>query len=155
MLRTSLGSTPYRGSPLEHRELSSLRGCAILVVEDDVEAGDLLRRLLELLGARVFVAENGVDGLERLANVPVDVVLCDLTMPIMSGLEFARRVRQNPRFRRIPLVAVTGRQEQEDFLQTWDAGFDAHLVKPVTVEMLQSVARRFLWRRSRQARSGT
>ncbi len=84
----------------------------------------------------------------------MDAVLCDLTMPIMSGLEFARRVRRNPRFRRIPLVAVTGRQEQEDFLQTWDAGFDAHLVKPVTVEMLQSLARRFSWR-SGQARSGT
>ena len=134
--------------------MASLRGCAILVVDDDVETADLLRRLLELLGARVFVAGNGFDGLERLASLPVDVVLCDLTMPIMSGLEFARRVRRNPRFRRTPLVAVTGRQEQEDFLQTWDAGFDAHLVKPVTMEMLQSLARRFSWR-SGQARSGT
>lgn len=139
---------------MEHRELPSLRGWAILVVEDDVEARDLLRRLLELLGARVFVAENGFDGLERLATLSVDAVLCDLAMPIMNGLEFARRVRRNPRFRRIPLVAVTGRQEQEDFLQTWDAGFDAHLVKPVTVEMLQSLARRFSWR-SGQTRSGT
>jgi CheY-like chemotaxis protein len=139
---------------LEHRELPSLRGCAILVVEDDAEASDLLRRLLELLGARVYVAGNGFDALDRLASLPVDVVLCDLAMPIMSGLEFARRVRRNPRFRRIPLVAVTGRREQDDFLQTWDAGFDAHLVKPVTVEMLQSLARRFSWR-SGQTRSGT
>ena len=100
------------------------------------------------------LAENGFDGLQRLGDRRVDAVLCDLTMPVMSGLEFARLVRRNPRFRRIPLVAVTGRQAHEDSLQTWEAGFDAHLVKPVTLEMLQSLARRLSSRR-RQQRSGS
>ena len=139
---------------MEHRKALRMRGCTILVVEDDVEAGDLLRRLLELLGARVVVERNGLDGLERLANLTVDAVLCDLTMPIMTGLEFARRVKEDPRLRRIPLVAVTGRQEHEAFLQTWEAGFDAHLVKPVTPEMLQSLGRRLSWRGGGQQRPG-
>ena len=138
---------------MDHREPQLLRGCMILVLEDDVETGDLLRRLLELLGARVVLAENGRDGLDRLADRPVDAALCDITMPVMDGLEFARRVRQNPRFRRILLVAVTGRDGREDFLGTWEAGFDAHLVKPVTMEMLHSFARRLSGRCGGQERS--
>jgi CheY-like chemotaxis protein len=131
---------------LAHHEPPPLRGCLILVVEDDVEAAAGLRRLLEQLGARVVVASDGLQGLARLADAPPDAVLCDLTMPVMDGLEFARRVRRNPRFQRLLLVAVTGRQAHQDFLQTCDAGFDAHLVKPVTAEMLQSLARRVVGR---------
>jgi CheY-like chemotaxis protein len=124
------------------------------VVEDDADARESLRRLLEALGARVLVAADGIDGLNRLAAIPIDAVLCDLTMPIMDGLEFGRRVRQNPRFRRLLLVAVTGRQEPQDFLRTWDAGFDAHLVKPVTTEMLRSVAGRLAARCAERHQSG-
>jgi two-component system CheB/CheR fusion protein len=119
-----------------------LRGCTILVIEDDVEARDTARRLLESLGARVVVAENGHDGLNQLASVRPDAVLCDLGMPVMDGLEFARRVRRNPRHRHVLLFAVTGWQGEADFRRTWEAGFDAHVVKPVTVEMLQALARR-------------
>jgi two-component system CheB/CheR fusion protein len=114
----------------------------ILVVEDDAETREVVRRLLELCGARVVVAADGLDGLDRLESVRPHAVLCDLGMPIMDGLEFARRVRRDPRYRRTLLVALTGRKEQADFLRTWDAGFDAHLAKPVTMEMLESIAKR-------------
>jgi two-component system chemotaxis response regulator CheY len=83
---------------VEHREALPLRGCRILVVEDDVEVAELIGRLLVLQGARVLVAENGREGLDRLEEFPADAVLCDLTMPVMDGIEFARRVRQHPRF---------------------------------------------------------
>jgi CheY-like chemotaxis protein len=139
---------------VEQREASPLCGCTILVVEDEIEVGDLIRRLLEHLGARVWIASDGLDALEQLASLPADAVLCDLAMPVMDGLEFARRIRQNPRFRRTLLVAVTGRQEQEDLLRTWDAGFDAHLVKPLTMEMLQALARRISARCAGQRQSG-
>lgn len=135
---------------MEHREPPSLRGCTLLVVEDDEEAGDLLKRQLELLGARVFVERNGSDGLRRLQSISAHAVLCDLTMPVMDGLEFARHVRQSAKLRRITLVAVTGRREHADFLATLDAGFDAHLVKPITLEMLQSFARRVAGRCGQQ-----
>lgn len=102
----------------------------------------------------MLVAENGIDGLERLAGARVDAALCDLTMPVMDGLEFARRVRRTPRLRNLLLVAVTGRQEHQDFLRSWDAGFDAHLVKPVTTEMLLSIARRLAARCADQHRAG-
>jgi CheY-like chemotaxis protein len=139
---------------MDDSEPLPLRGCTILVVEDDAEAGDLVRRLLELLGARVGTAENGVAGLRRLVAMQPDMVLCDLTMPLMDGLEFARRVRRLPEYRRTVLVAVTGRQAHEDFLRTWDAGFDAHLVKPVTMEMLRALARRLSPRAADQGHLG-
>jgi CheY-like chemotaxis protein len=135
---------------VEHPEPLSLRGCTILVVEDDEEAGDLLKQQLELLGARVFVERNGSDGLRRLQAVSAHAVLCDLTMPVMDGLEFARRVRQSAKLRRMVLVAVTGRRDHSDFLATLDAGFDAHLVKPITLEMLQAFARRLAGRCGQQ-----
>jgi two-component system CheB/CheR fusion protein len=139
---------------VEDHEPRPLRGCRILVVEDDLDAASLNARLLERLGASVAVAANGREGLDRLAEFPADVVLCDLTMPVMDGIDFARHVRRDPRLWGILLVAVTGHQEHATVLRTWEAGYDAHLVKPVTVEMLQSVARRVSGRRAGQERSG-
>jgi CheY-like chemotaxis protein len=126
-----------------------LRGRKILVVEDDDDTREVVRRLLELLGARVVVAADGMEGLAHLRTLTPDVVLCDLTMPIMGGIEFAVRMRQDPRNRRVLLVAMTGRQGRADILHTWEIGFDAHLVKPVTPEMLSALA----WRLS--GRAGT
>ena len=140
--------------PVDDPERLPLRGYTILVVEDDSDAGDLVRRLLELLGARAATAGDGIEGLRRLAEMQPAMVLCDLTMPRMDGLEFARRVRRLPEYRRTLLVAVTGRQAHEDFLHTWDAGFDAHLVKPVTVEMLRALARRLNQRVADQRQPG-
>lgn len=139
---------------MSHEEELLLRGSTILVVEDDDEARDLARRLLECLGARVVVAENGRDGLNQLASVRVDAVLCDLSMPIMDGLEFARRVRRDPRYRHLLLFALTGWQGQADFFRTWEAGFDAHVVKPITGEMLRALARRVSHRGVRSERPG-
>ena len=139
---------------MEHGGPLPLRGSTILVVDDDPEAGDIVRRLLESLGARVVLAENGREGLSRLASASPHAVLCDLGMPVMDGLEFARRVRGDARYRQVLLFALTGWQAQADFLRTWEAGFDAHLVKPVTMEMLQSLARRLSDRAARRERSG-
>jgi two-component system CheB/CheR fusion protein len=131
-----------------------LRGSTILVIDDDLDTRDVVRRLLESLGARVVVAENGRDGLSRLASTPPHAVLCDLGMPVMDGLEFARRVRRDPRYRQVLLFALTGWQDHGDFLRSWEAGFDAHLVKPVTMEMLESLARRLFDRDTRREQAG-
>jgi two-component system CheB/CheR fusion protein len=133
---------------------SPLRDRTILVVEDDGDTRDVVRRLLELLGARVTVAADGMEGLEQLQRLTPDAVLCDLTMPIMDGIEFALRMRRDPRHRRALLIALTGRQGQADILRTWEVGFDAHLVKPVNPEMLSALARRLSSRSGTDVRRG-
>jgi CheY-like chemotaxis protein len=121
---------------------SPLCGRTLLVIEDDDDHREIVRRLLESLGAHVVLAADGLEGLAQLERRPPDAILCDLTMPIMDGLEFARRMRQDPRYRRVLLVALTGRGGSKAMSQTWIGGFDVHLVKPITIEALGTIAQR-------------
>jgi CheY-like chemotaxis protein len=96
----------------------------------------MIRRLVEPLGAHVVTAADGLDGLWQLERRPPDLVLCDLSMPIVDGFEFARRMRQ-----RVLLVALTAPGGYQAVLQTWNGGgFDGDLVKPVTIEALRTIA---------------
>ena len=119
-----------------------LRGRTILVIDDDADVRDMWRRLLERRGAHVMVAADGLEGLVHLEARLPDAILCDLTMPIMDGFEFASRMRTTPRYRKVLLIAVTGRQQHTDFADTWRAGFDGHLVKPVAAEALEALVQR-------------
>jgi len=62
-------------------------------------------------------------------------------MPEMDGFEFARRIRRDPKYRRVRLVALTGLRDEASVLKTWSIGFDGHLMKPVTVEGLDLLSR--------------
>lgn len=111
----------------------------ILIVEDNVDAADMLRDLLELSGHHVGVAENGRDALDTLHGAGVDVVLCDLGLPGMSGYELARAIRDDESLRDVRLVAVTGYGQPEDRRRSQEAGFDAHLTKPIDLRALETV----------------
>jgi two-component system phosphate regulon response regulator PhoB len=120
--------------------------CTVLVIEDDAAQRDTLRRQLEARDLRVVVA---VDGLQRLAELDrchPDAVLSDIRMPAMDGLEFARRLRRNPQYRGVPLIAVTGLNDPDDVMATWRAGFDDHLPKPVSAQALDRVVDRAMRR---------
>ncbi len=122
----------------------SLRGVSILLVEDDHDAREITRRMLTHLGARVETARNGREGLDKVARECPDLALVDIMMPVMDGLEFARRVRRTPACHHLRLVALTVLHFEEFYLSTWAAGFDAHVEKPVTFEKLQAIAERHL-----------
>jgi CheY-like chemotaxis protein len=125
-----------------------LHGVTILLVEDDRDSREITESILTTLGATVVAVENGADALEKLATPPMpDLILCDLMMPIMSGYIFARRLRADPRYRRVPLVALTAIRDERAQLRTMMDGFDAHLEKPVTWELMDSLVR-FLPQRS-------
>jgi signal transduction histidine kinase len=114
----------------------------VLVVEDNVDAGETLRALLELRGHDVAVALSGAEALELLSQRRADIVLCDLGLPTMSGYDVARAVRANPALRDILLIALTGYGQPEDRRRSAEAGFDAHLVKPVDLKALDGVLAR-------------
>jgi len=122
--------------------LSLLHWRTILVIDDDVDALSAMRLRLEAHGAHVMVAANGFEGFEQLAQRTPDAILCDLAMPGMGGLEFARRLRSQPRYQRVLLIAVTGRSHRADITDTWRAGFDGHLAKPLSPATLEALMRR-------------
>jgi PAS domain S-box-containing protein len=111
--------------------------CAVLIVEDNVDAGQTLRTYLEGEGHRVDVASDGRSGLARVESARFDIVLIDIGLPIMDGYELARRIRA--RDTRAILVAVSGYGQREDRQQSMEAGFDAHVTKPVPPERLTAV----------------
>jgi CheY-like chemotaxis protein len=119
-----------------------LGGYTILVIDDNEEVREMFRLLLEILGARVMLAADGMAALTQVEWRTPDAILCDLSMPVMDGLEFAQRLREVSRYRRILLIAVTVRDAYQDFIETVGAGFDGHLVKPLTQEALNALAER-------------
>jgi len=122
-----------------------LTGLTILVVEDHEDTRLILRQALEAAGASVKLAQDGYEGLAELAKPPQpDLILCDLLMPAMDGLAFARRVHADPTRAHTPIIAVTALGAAADYIRTWSHGFQGHLVKPVESDHLVDIIRRFL-----------
>ncbi|WP_318653880.1 response regulator [Anaeromyxobacter oryzae] len=114
----------------------------VLVVEDNVDAAQTIAEVLELEGHRVHVATDGRSGLARARELRPDVILCDLGLPDLDGCEVARRLRADVALRSIRLVALSGYAQPEDRRRAREAGFDAHLAKPVSVaELVAALAR--------------
>ncbi len=90
----------------------------------------MMQLLLESMGVRVFTAANGKDGAALIAKVQPDLALVDLGLPVMSGYELAKLVRQHPDGCPARLVALSGYGQDADIQAALDAGFDEHITKP-------------------------
>lgn len=108
----------------------------ILVVDDNRSNTQSLELLLQELGQEVYTAFDGPEALELARRHRPEVILLDIGLPIMDGYEVARRCRQDFRFENLTLVAMTGYGQDSDRLRSQQAGFDAHLVKPVNLDDL-------------------
>ena len=134
-----LPSSPSPAAP-EHRAVpSSLRPSRILIVEDNDDARESLRLLLELDGHQVMAAASGEDGLGQAMSREFEIALVDIGLPGIDGFEVARRMRGMERGADVRLVAITGYGQPMDRKRAQAAGFDAHLVKPVDTDHLRSV----------------
>jgi signal transduction histidine kinase/CheY-like chemotaxis protein len=111
----------------------------LLIVEDNVDAADTLRTALQSLGHVVRVARDGTEGLTLFSEFEPEIVLLDIGLPGMDGYDAARRIRQMAGGRNVSLVALTGWGQKSDRVRAADAGFDAHLTKPATLDSLASV----------------
>ncbi len=107
------------------------------MVDDNHDSANSLGMLLRLIGHTVQTSYDGTSALAQALTAPPDVILLDIGLPGMSGLEVARRVREDDRLKHILLVALTGYGQEEDRQRTQVAGFDAHFVKPVELDVLQ------------------
>jgi signal transduction histidine kinase/DNA-binding response OmpR family regulator/CHASE3 domain sensor protein len=115
----------------------------ILVVDDDMRNIFALTSALEHKGAEVEVARNGVEALQKLEQNPdgVDLVLMDIMMPEMDGLTATREIRKNPRWQKLPIIAVTAKAMKEDQEKCLAAGANDYLAKPIELERLFSLMR--------------
>jgi signal transduction histidine kinase/DNA-binding response OmpR family regulator len=126
----------------------NLRGAHILIVEDDPDGNELVCAILERYGARVTSATNASRALEILEESDEgdrpEVLVSDIGLPDMDGMELIKAVRERPAIARIPAVALTAYASRQDATKAISAGFDAHVAKPVQPSTLGTVLMRLL-----------
>ena len=111
----------------------------ILVVDDNRDAAESLATLLNLSGHAVDTASDGLLALQSAEQLRPDVVLMDIGMPKLNGYDAARRIREAPWGKGMTLVAISGWNQSSDRESSKEAGFDAHLVKPVEFAALEAI----------------
>ena len=116
----------------------------MLLAEDDPVNRMIARVLLEDRGQRVDVAEDGEQAVALAATTPYALILMDMQMPRMDGLEATRRIRQLPAHRGTPIVAITANAFDQDRQACLDAGMDDFVPKPIVPERLDEVVARWL-----------
>jgi PAS domain S-box-containing protein len=134
-LPVEIAGTPTPGPPVPRPR----RSRSVLIVEDNDDARESLQLLLESLGHRVIAAADGPRALALAEHHAPDVVLIDLGLPSLDGYAVARTLRATPSGRSLTLIAVTGYGQAEDRRRSKEAGFEAHLVKPVSEALLSSL----------------
>jgi CheY-like chemotaxis protein len=108
----------------------------ILIAEDNPTNRELLRELLETRGYTVAEAYDGNEALAMVEQAQPDLLLMDIGMPVMDGFAVVRKLRENPRFTSLPVVAVTAYAMQGDREKILDSGFDGYLSKPINSGLL-------------------
>jgi len=115
----------------------------ILVAEDNPANLELLTEILDGWGYHVVAAATGTEALTELERMRPDLMLVDIQMPELDGFGVLERVRQNPLFRDLPIVALTAQAMRGDREQALAKGFDSYVTKPIDREALQKEVKRF------------
>ena len=108
----------------------------ILVVDDNLDSLTIMRTILENQGYEVSVAVNGADALEQVKRAPPALVLLDIMMPQISGLEVLQQIRENTHTGRVPVILVTAKTQDEDLMSGYQYGADYYITKPFTAKQL-------------------
>ncbi len=116
-------------------------GKKVLVVEDNPAMVALLTDALIDAGLTVVSAENGEKGLAAVETEKPDLVILDLMMPVMSGLQVLRTLRRQPETQYLPVIVLTGRNEHADVLDGWMGGADRYLGKPCRMKEIRAAVR--------------
>ncbi|WP_315388368.1 response regulator [uncultured Stenotrophomonas sp.] len=132
----------------QHRD-TALEGRRVLIVEDDVRNIYALMNVLEPHGCKVTIARNGQEAIDTLTNAvegpaPIELVLMDIMMPVKDGLTATREIRQDGRFSKLPIIALTAKAMPDDQQQCIQAGASDYVAKPLDVDKLVSLIRVWL-----------
>jgi len=140
---------PNKRRLLEHLHDTDevLAGKRVLVVDDDVRNIFALSSVLERHGMQVVTASTGQEAINCMQNTPeIALVLMDIMMPEMDGYETTRAIREDARFRSLPIIALTAKAMKGDREKCLEAGASDYLAKPVNTDQLLSVLRQWLHR---------
>jgi two-component system, sensor histidine kinase and response regulator len=150
-LRAGQEALPSRRDPHGQRHtagaeeaLPTIQGARLLLVEDNELNQEVARELLTGAGFSVEIADNGQEALDRLQQSTFDLVLMDMQMPIMDGLTATRRVREQPQWAQLPIVAMTANAMEQDRQQCMDAGMNDFVSKPIEPEQLWTALLRWI-----------
>jgi signal transduction histidine kinase/DNA-binding response OmpR family regulator len=110
-----------------------VRGAHLLLVEDNVMNQELALEILQEAGLKVDIAKNGAEAVEKVFQTEYDGVLMDCQMPVMDGFEATRKIRLNPRYAKLPILAMTANAMAGDKEKCLDAGMNDHIPKPIDV----------------------
>ena len=127
------------GNPKVDSGNGSLTKRRVLVVDDTRAAAFMLGRLLETLGQEVSVCYDAQTALQMASERRPEIIFSDIVMPEIDGYRFAQQIRSEKNFRHVVLVALTGFEEESDRQLAYAAGFDHHIVKPVSLQALRTV----------------
>ena len=116
----------------------------VLVVDDEEDLLSLLKYNLEQEGFRTVLARDGVEGLDAAREEEPDLIILDVMMPRMDGIEACRRLRQDAHLRTVPILMLTARTEEEDQVEGLDVGADIYLGKPVSISVIISQSKALL-----------
>lgn len=113
-----------------------LAGRKILVVDDNVTNRTVAKKILERIGIQVTLAESGGECLASFQAEEFDMILMDIQMPGMSGLEVTEQIRMVKNNRKLPIIAVSGNTQESDIKKSKAAGMNAHIGKPINSQLL-------------------
>ena len=130
--------------PAQATGLPFVQNKRILVVEDKEANLALMRDILKHHSHHICEAKNGKEALALAPVFKPDLILMDIRMPVMGGLEATRELRKIPEFASVPIIAVSANASEEDVELSRQAGMDEHLVKPIKINLLFSVMERLL-----------
>ena len=116
----------------------------VLLVEDTEDNRQMMRRLLEMSGFRVVEATNGREAVEVASKVQPQIILMDLSLPIIDGLAATRQIRNQPELNQVPIVAVSAHDTADFHNEALDAGCNAYVTKPINYTELEHLVTRLI-----------
>src|SRR6266487_3094163 len=132
---------------LTHYSLGAMTKQRILIIEDERALTDVLTYNLQREGYETIIAHDGQEGLRKAQTLLPDLVILDLTLPILNGLEVCRELRAGERTRHIPIVMLTAKAEETDQVVGFSLGADDYVTKPFSVKVLLQRVKALLRRR--------
>jgi two-component system cell cycle response regulator DivK len=116
----------------------------VLLVEDTEDNRQMMRRLLEMSGFRVVEATNGKEAVDVASQVQPQIILMDLSLPIIDGLAATRQIRNRPELNTVPIVAVSAHDTADFHSEALEAGCDAYVTKPINYTELEDLVNRLI-----------